>query len=89
LVAVIGGRIGRSDAKLDVVAVFMAGLIMPREYQFAGSPHAPLDEQFQISWAALILPEAMVECVIEPIQAEVMCASGISSIQERTVDAAI
>jgi hypothetical protein len=49
----------------------------------------PFDQNFQIRCAVLVFIETVFESVFEPIYAEMVGASRVGSIQERTVNDAI
>jgi len=49
------------------------------------SPDFSLDPQFDVGWAGLIPPEAMLHCMIQLAQPKVFGASTFSTIEKRTM----
>jgi hypothetical protein len=47
----------------------------PGKNHFAGSANPPLDQQFQVGGTTLIFPETVLECVFEPVEAEMVRAT--------------
>lgn len=71
------------DSDLDELAG-VAGVIA-LSLVASGSPDAPFDEEFKIDGAPFIVTEAIIERVAESIEAEVLGAAIISSVEEGTM----
>jgi hypothetical protein len=55
----------------------------------AGASHPAFDEQLQIGRAAFVSIEAMLERVVEPVQAEMVGTTGVGSVQKRAMMGAL
>ena len=78
------------DRELDergVVGVGIGGGSV--EFVPAGAADAALDEQLEVDAATLVVVEAVVERVPEGVEAEVLRAAGVGTVQERAVVAAV
>jgi hypothetical protein len=78
--------VGRADAELDVGAFFMIG---PGQNDIHRSAHSAFYQKLEVGGTTLVVAEAMFESVFKAIEAEMMRAAGIGSIQERTMIALV
>jgi len=78
------------DRELDergVVGVDIGGPSF--EIMTAGAADAALDEQLEVDATPLVVVKAVVERVPEGVEAEVLRAAGVGTVQERAVVAAV
>jgi hypothetical protein len=77
------------DGELDERAGVGIDIGPSFEFMPAGAADAAFHEQFDVDAATLVIVEAVVEGVPEGVDAEVLRAAGVGTVEERTVVAAL
>jgi hypothetical protein len=77
------------EVKRGVRSFVMGSVRVGGDFAVACLANPPLDQNFQVCRAALIFVETVFESVFEAINAEMVGASCVGSIQKRTVNNAI
>jgi hypothetical protein len=79
------------DRELDERGVVGVGIGGDPSIEFvpAGAADAALDEQLEVDATPFVIVEAVIERVPECVEAEVLRAAGVGTVQERAVVAAV